>query len=202
MKNLFVSFAIIIVSIAANSATLRGLKDEHYKDTYILKDLKEGQCTIAVQDVENGYIPNLPLESATKDYGIFFGGRYLSSWAHDDSNRSALVSIEMLGGDLGHIVILVGVVLADRLRADGYDVRKNSQFVVLLDKESQIKNFEERLTYQFINSKTISSVNVPGKSRYDNELKSVPQTVEVKQGVVSFQRTTETGLKVSVSCSL
>lgn len=204
MKKLILLFALVVASASAQAKSDDRIPlVEGDKETFGMTDLKKGQCSLSVEDLENGFVPAVNLDTVTVRTGRnFLDGIYLTSWTHDNQDRDTFATIQVFYGDEGRQLITVGLELTYRGLADGNYTVKNNQFVALLDENSQLSNFKERLSYEINNSKTYAWVNVPGKSRYDSELKSVAQTADTKQGVVSFQRTTETGLKISVSCNL
>lgn len=148
-------------------------------------------------------MPKIELRSTTvRPGGNFQGGKYLSSWTQEERKRITFVTVQMFNGEDGRHTISISLELKDSTQRPGAYTAKYNQFVLLLDANLDPTDFQERLSYEVYKQKTYISINVPGKSRYDGELKSVPQAVDSRDGRVFFTRTTDTGLTVSANCSL
>ncbi len=180
-------------------------------ETFCMVNVAKGQCSLTVQDTENGYLPEVDLEPIEVNYGHnFVGDKYLSSWTFQNSNpavhilndRSTFADIQVFKGSEGRRIYTVSAELTYHDLPDGTEVAKNSQFFLLLNEKDQPADFKERLSYVVHKSNSFETVNVPGKSRYDSELKSTAQNIEVDNSVVSFQRTTANGVKITASCKL
>ena len=206
MRTLTVVVSVFCVAISLSAGARSNDRIpliEGEKETFGMVDLSEGQCSMAIEDTENGFVPTVEFGSLpVRVGGNFLGGVYLSSSTRDEQDKHAFAFVKIFKGDEGRSIISVVAELTyDGLAGGLYSV-KNHQFFILLDRNGQPVDFKEQLAYKFIDSKTYASVNVPGKSRYDFELKSAVQKVSVANGTVYFVRTSATGVKFGVSCKI
>lgn len=176
---------------------------EGSSETFVMDDMKSGQCELEIKDLESGYSPLVELTATKSKLAFdFVGIRYLSSWTHQSSGRHALVAIKSYSGDRGRKFLTVFSNISYLTDKTDEIVYKKTQLEIVIDPRSRVERFNELNQRETRSAKTLALVDNDSKNYSDYEFRSVYQDVRFKDGRLQFNRKSAIGVLFLISCAL